>query len=335
MEAANQDLGEYLSVGTSTILQVNPQINGGQRLAATIRGWNDNDYIIVEFQEGNGAVRLSQKDVCELRYLLEGKACGFSSTIAAVERSGALPSARIKWPDSFEQVMFRKAERVKLAASCTVQTEEGGAKAVGEVCDVSLSGCCVVLEDALEEETTLLVSFTFPDGEMLEGAKGIIKNVWEQEGKFFHGLAFENDETNALVSLAGFISRVSERKRTVEGDLNQERRVLVLDDTPEIGEQCEVICEEMGFEAVSANNVVDGMYHLRVALPIILLIKQDMADLPGVEIARLVRSVISAQSLPIYLYGTLDESAKQKALDLEVVDYPNIQSALRNIPKPA
>ena len=331
MVSEKEKLDHYLEVGVAIIIHTDPSVKLSPRIPSVIRGWQVGSYILVDNPRGgNGKCALTEKEVCGVRYLLNGQACAFDTPVLGMEKDTAGNFIRLKWPATIEHVDFRKTERITVSVPCTVTRNENETL-TGNLQDVSLGGCCVVLNEALTPKTEITLSFVFPDGEVLENAVATVCNSRANSDQYYHGLAFKEDETNGLVALASYISRVSERRRSDRGELEPGKQVLIIENDHDAAHKCLDELKAASQECVSAQNVVDAMYHLRVALPKAILIKIAMPELNGLEIGRLVRSVIDAEHLKIYLYGTLDDQGASKAAQLGLEHHPDLDTLLKTV----
>ena len=95
------------------------------------------------------------------------------------------------------------------------------------------------------------------------------------------------------------------------------KRVLVVDDDPELLQLVRVLLSRIGVEAVCVENANDAaQYLLNEALPDLLILDMMLPDISGVEFLRQMRSKSNFDTMPVLILSALiDPDRIRAALD--------------------
>jgi two-component system phosphate regulon response regulator PhoB len=95
------------------------------------------------------------------------------------------------------------------------------------------------------------------------------------------------------------------------------KRVLVLDDDPELLQLVRVLLSRIGVEAICVENANDAaQFLLKEALPDLIILDMMLPDISGVEFLRQMRSKPNFDALPVLILSALiDPDRIRAALD--------------------
>lgn len=95
------------------------------------------------------------------------------------------------------------------------------------------------------------------------------------------------------------------------------KRVLVVDDDPELLQLVRVLLSRIGIEAVCVENATDAaQFLLNESLPDLLILDMMLPDISGVEFLRQMRSKPNFDALPVLILSALiDPERIRAALD--------------------
>jgi len=319
MPNEDKDIERFLSVGNNIMFHTEPNRKDGPRYKTIIRGWRKSDHILLDRPKTQtGAfVALSEGQSCVMRFLVEGRACAFDSYVLNWDTTRQHPYMRIRWPKSLQYVNFRRFERLKLQLPCSIQWPGLDTATNEEIRDMSIGGCGIQASCGCPESSTLLVSFTLPDGSHLQDLKTQVCNVRQVGEHYQLGCRFEEGQEYVTNDIAFFVTSTLDRQRiSSPEDRISDRateRVLIMDDNEQIGARLKRGFEQRGFEALLAGNVVDGMCRLRMSLPVAVVVSETMKDLSGIDIIRIIRNVEDFATTLVYLYGGQDDQLEDRA----------------------
>ncbi|NIA14190.1 MAG: hypothetical protein GWP08_08915 [Nitrospiraceae bacterium] len=295
-----QDTESVLAVGSPAVFRSDPLRATGPRYSTAFRGWRKANYILIDkptILGRNAAIREGQD--CLVQYVRDGTVCSFPSTVFDWTTRSHNAYCRIAWPESVRMESFRKHERVSADSPCQVYL--GDALLEGVVLDVSIGGCRCVASEPLPLGTTGEITFTLPDGSLVERAWFTVRNVREGAGAMWSmGLEFDPSQFLVQNTVAFCVMSVLGRART---DAVTSHRVLVIDDNPEMGE---ILCQQLrrkGYDVFSANGPIDGFHRLYSGSVQILLLRQGLRAMDGLTACRAIQASSMFQSLALYVYG--------------------------------
>ncbi|MCX5771566.1 MAG: PilZ domain-containing protein [Candidatus Hydrogenedentes bacterium] len=297
--ADEKDLELYLNVGCPLVLHPEPFAASAPRFTTCVRGWSKSSYLLIDRPRiNNRFAAIRENQPCIVRFLYNGLACAFDTMILDWDTRQYHSYCRISWPTKFQTVSFRKFERVRAQIPCSFQY--GGNRYTGLIEDISIGGCRIRTSCQMENNTTIEVDLSLPDGCVLEQIRAAVKNVRSAGSEFLLGCQFEEDQPEVESDIAFYVTTVLERG---EVRTTERQRVLIIDDNRTVAMVLRNLFEQKGVEVLPASATLDGLSRLRLSSPDAVLISQRMTDLPGIESARLVRATKGLENLPIYLYG--------------------------------
>ena len=298
MQDQDRDLSEYLAVDEVAVLHLNLTAQWSPRYKAVVRGWCKPYYIIMDRPKyGGRLVHMQKNDSCVVRFLSEGKACGFNSTVMDFDNRVVGPTCLITWPQHIEVLTFRKYKRVKVFAPCQFSLEN--AVLDGEVQDVSVSGCRVLTSAKIMENARIDLTFTLPDGVPIEKIHAIVRNVQYREGTSLLGCEFAEGQQHLQSDIAFLAGSLLQR--TAGGE--NVSRVLIVDENDARAMQLRKVFEARGWLAFTTSNSIEGLLRLRMIVPNALLISDNQKDLPGLQLLSLLQSTRGMEAVPVFIYG--------------------------------
>ncbi len=100
------------------------------------------------------------------------------------------------------------------------------------------------------------------------------------------------------------------------------KKILIIEDTPEILENFTEYLELHGYEVYSADNGKDGVAFAAEISPDLIICDALMAGIDGFEVLRLIRSSLKTPKIPFIFSTSLSEKIdKEEALALGADDY--------------
>lgn len=312
------DLAEHLVVGLVATIHPAGRTDPVHRYLTVIRGWRKDAFITLDLPIVSARFIPVKKDLhCVVRFFANGRACGFDARVLSVNPSIENPYLQVTWPDQFESVAVRRFERIPTHIAGTIAFEGVGDRRC-EIVDLSAGGCRVVTDADVGPVKQVRLSFALPDATWLEDVKAIVRNIKKLADAVALGCEFEKEENLARTSSAFYVSTTLERLRAADAP---NRRLLVIEKDPAVVDVIRTALEPKGYEIVSAPNMVDGFYRLRMLPPRALLINHDLKELPPIEVCKLVRESSGFQKLPIFVYGGEDADLQRRARDLGLTGY--------------
>jgi CheY-like chemotaxis protein/c-di-GMP-binding flagellar brake protein YcgR len=294
-----KDLELYLNVGCPLVLHPEPFEASAPRYSTCVRGWSKSSYLLIDRPRVNNrfaAVRENQP--CVVRFLYNGLACAFDTMVLDWDTRQYHSYCRISWPTKFQTVSFRKFERVRAQIPCGFIY--GGKKHTGTIEDISIGGCRIRTSAQLENDCTIELDLSLPDGCVVEQVRAEVKNVRPAAGEFLLGCQFLEDQPEVESEIAFYVTTVLDRG---EARASERQRILVIDDNRTVAMVLRNLFEQKGIEVLPASGTLDGLSRLRLSSPEAVLISQRMTDLPGIDSARLIRATRGLENLPVFLYG--------------------------------
>jgi CheY-like chemotaxis protein len=300
-----EEIEQHLEVGRPAILQYESGDPENDRFRTVLRGWRRGDYLLIEYA-ADADLRKGQG--CVLRFLAEGKACAFDSTIVDFGSGQFYPFIRISWPSAINYVSVRKHERIPVQVPCKVTMESGEAE--GEILDLSSGGCRLYMQERLERGAELKLHFTLPDGSRIHDLAATVQNQAERHSGALMGCKFSDAAGKLTNDIAIYVSTTLERMRA--GDYQDHNRVIVIDHNPEGLTALQEQLQSMGIEVVPAPSLVDGVFRIRLSIPSAVLVNQELPELSGCEVCRILKGTPRFESLPVLVYGGNDPALEEK-----------------------
>jgi hypothetical protein len=222
------------------------------------------------------------------------------------------PYIRVSWPRKIESVGIRKHERVDLFAPCVI-ARDGEPDLEAHIVDLSAGGCGVKANARIAPQTPARISFNLPDGSAVTEAKATVRSAKAIGQDFLLGLMFDEEE-EARITCDFFVTTTMER---VRGG-GETKRALLLESEDVRSDGTRAKLEEKGYRVVTVTCIVDAFFSLRMAKPSCFWIGAEQAELPAVEICRILRKTNGFSTLPLYVIGG-DESNLEDFKQLDVV----------------
>ncbi len=197
---------QLLSVSLIVLFHPDPLRKDSRRYQSVIRGWRWGEYVMMDRPrvDARSLLMIREGQDCNVRYMIDGKACGFESRVLDFDTARNNPYMRLKWPEQLEYTYFRRGERIKSNLPCTVSVEGDGV-ASGTVVDMSQGGIAIELPSTVEKGKRLFATFELPGGQKIERLPVLVCNVREQGRLYFHGCAFEDTVHPSKEDIAFFV----------------------------------------------------------------------------------------------------------------------------------
>jgi c-di-GMP-binding flagellar brake protein YcgR len=294
-----EPLAARLSVGQPVIIELNADGGEGRhpRVRSTIRGWSDGQYVLLDWPDESGeSARIGKHMPCFVRYLHEGCACGFACRVAEQELVRRA-QFEVTWPMKFEVMRIRQHDRIGVNVHGTIYSAEGK-PLKGEVVDISIGGCRLMLEQDAAEGDELDVTFPLHPGLEIERVPVHVCSVQPHEDLWAVGCEFGKLDARTRHDIEFFIATAEER---VRGMRLAAKRVLVLEEDFDQLAGLRQFLAEAGYEVATAASLVDAFYRLRLYPPDAFIVRGNLKELPAGEVCRIVRNTRGCGQLPIIL----------------------------------
>ena len=318
MSRESKYIESFFQVDAPAVIELDPERKSGARYRTPIRGWRRGVYVLLDLSEVSDlSKRLEHGQKVAVRFIAEGRACAFVSTVRDWQSSRLFPNVRLNWPDSIEYVGVRQHERVQVCVPSTVGMP-GDSEVEGVVLDVSRGGCSVELpEDSeVERDAELELSFELPDGACVEAAPSCVRSIRVVPGAVIAGCCFgESIPRDTAADIEFFVSSTLERLRA---NPTSTQRILVLAPKDPSDDATIAALDSLGFELQVVQEPVDAFFQLRLNRPAALVTAAE-GVLPGVQVCRLVRENRALANVPILVFregeppGDTEEKAVMEA----------------------
>lgn len=308
----DQDVERHLVVGRQMVFQSNPYSKFSPRFLTVLRGWRKSEYLLIDRPMTNGRLGLIRENQeCVLRYVFNGRACAFDSTVLDWDARPHNSYCRISWPRQLSVVQFRRGERFAANLPCTVMA--GELEYEGELADISVCGCCLnsPAEAAIKE--TLLITFKLPDGTPVEKVCSEVKTARLERGRYILGCEFLEGQPTVENDVAFYVINCLGRGRTATIAASAKPRVLIISENPLKTMPLKVSLESQGAEVLVSPYTVEGLYRMRMINPLAVVVDQSQSDLPGFQTARMLRATRGMENLAIFLINAADAKTIKQA----------------------
>ncbi len=325
MESQTQETGEglesYLRVGGAVVFQPDPGHGAASRFNTQVRGWEKMKYVLLDrVSAGNErTLPVHENQPCAVRFVYEGKACAFMTLVEDWNSRRDAGWVRVMWPKALEVVSFRKHERVRAGAPCTL-SREGALLGDGVVRDVSLGGCGILTSVECRFGHKAEVSFVLPTGVPIQNAGIVIRNVGSDgNGQWILGGEFREGQELMINEIAAYVASVL--RPEIGSSESLKRSVLLIENRSSLRDAISNRLTRSGFDAVTAGNAVEGFCRICAARPWLVIVSQKLVDLSGMDVLHALKANATLASLPVLLYGEEDEDIENEALDAGAVRY--------------
>ncbi len=292
-----------LCVGNEVFLEVHFDELNRTRYRTYIRGWEEGKLIILE-QPGSAGAALPRKAYpCAVRFFNQGEIWAFYTTILNTASRRVEGLVQVKWPSKVARVQVRRHERVDLNISCSVSLPAGGLMK-GSLADLSAGGCSLSLNLQLSKGEQIKLSFSLPEGIMIDKHPAIVRNVADckQDG-YRYGCQFTDTETKDPYGIDYYVARKIAQER---GELPPHPLIIVVSRNAEDAVNLQDALGPAGYEVVLAPGVFDLGYHMRASNPTALMLDAGGCDMPPLDVYKLVKKSSGAAALKVALYGGND-----------------------------
>lgn len=319
--AVEKELEDYLRVGQVVLVHAKSVHSPAVRFRSAIRGWHGRARIILDRPGFGNIDPLHEGCSCTVRFLNDGTACAFRTSLTNWLTLSNTRWCHVNWPETFETISFRKHPRVSFSAPCTVRFN--GTAADGTLRDISAGGCGVLTDTTVDAGRQVFLDFSLPSGAAIQNLRSVVRNVRLVQTHTVAGCEFMPGQLPVQSEIILFINQALSRKPGAGGT---SRRLLVIDSDPASSSQLCRILSGSGCETYSAPSAIDGFARLRILGPAAVAVNLQQHDLPGDQIARLIKANPAYINLPIFLYGQPTADAADRASQAGAAFFP--QSAL-------
>ena len=329
--ARTKQLESLLRVGAAVVFQADPSHEMSPRFSTFIRGWEAGKYVILDrIQAGTERVMpVSEGQQCAVRFVHDGEACAFCSSVVDWNSWRDAGWIRVRWPEEMETVPFRKHHRVNVSLPCKL-FQNGTEIGDGEVVDVSIGGCGILTSVDLHFGSQVAVTFFLPNGVQIQNAEFSVRNVRQRSHvQRFLGCEFRAGQEQAQNEIAAFV--VAELRPGNGGRGKAACGILLIEDNTETRNALFARLKQSGYEAAGVSTAIEGFCRLFTSRPSLLIVSQEQKDLPGLDIVRAAKANPTFATLPIFLYGGRDEALKERALEAGAARYFPSTDAVINV----
>jgi len=314
MLVETRNVERLLAVGAVAMIHSEPHRKDGPRFKSTLRGWRKGAHLLLDRprHESGAFAALNEGQPIVLRYLHDGQACAFDTQVMDWDTRKHAPYMRISWPEKIEFMSFRRYERVRVQIEAEMSVAGSAPKKV-EIVDLSIGGCGVHTDVAVETESRVQLTFTLPEGQPVEGVKVVVKNCRPVKSGLFLGCEFTENQMAVESDVAFYVSRMVEMQRQESG-MSADRRVLIIESNPDLNAKLRKQLERQHFDTVMAANLIDAFHRFRAAPPSAVVVNQQFSDLSGVEICRIIHHAAGQETLPVMVYGGEEGAFEEAAL---------------------
>jgi len=306
--AAEKGLGDYLRVGQVVLVHAKSVHSPLVRFRSAIRGWHGGVRIILDRPGFGNIDPLHEGCACTVRFLNNGTACAFRTSLTNWLTLSNTSWCHINWPKTFEAISFRKHPRVPFSAPCMLRLN--GTVAKGMLRDISAGGCGVLTDSTVEAGREVRLDFNLPPGIMIQNLRSVVRNVRLIQAQTVAGCEFMPDQLPVQSEIILFINQALSGK---SGGGATTCRLLVIDSDPaSSGQLCRALSES-GCETYCAPSTIDGFARLRILGPSAVAVNLQQQDLPGDMIARLIKKNSAYTNLPVFLFGEPTADAADRA----------------------
>lgn len=188
------------------------------RITSKVVGVEEDDYIILKMPPGHtlgeAVHKLYTNSIFVARFMNKGTIYGFQSSIIKV-LTDPKKVIFIEYPKKIETHDMRSSKRVDCYLPATIESEKG--KMVGNIVDLSKSGCLVIIDAAkviismvMQTDIEVNISFHIPGVEELIVASAQQKSIRKDSKNVSIGLSFDNLDIELQTKLDNFLAHAGE-----------------------------------------------------------------------------------------------------------------------------
>ncbi len=293
-------LERELAVGTMAFLDINPRSGTPTRCRTAIRGWNPGHSVYVDKPSAKSGIMLRHNQPCALRFIRDGVVWGFLSNIRDPAPERADRVLRLGWPLECSHLHLRRFERVRVSIPCSIDFTDGSS-VQASIRDISCGGCGLVTDVPLAHGSQFSLTFTLPDGLLVESIGAEVRNVRPiSSSECLYGCQFSNLQEYERSGIGLFVVKALTLER---GHEKTSARVLLLSNDQRDADTMRVAASGTDYEIVLAQSVVDLFFQMRAFPPRALLIHARQTLLPADEVCRVVKQTPGFDRLPVIVYG--------------------------------
>jgi CheY-like chemotaxis protein len=253
-----------------------------------------------------------------VRFIAEGLACSFDAEVLEWDHRSQTPCVRVTWPATMAHTAFRKFERIPVRIAIQVRLADGVSHQ-GRLRDLSLGGCGTELTEFVETGTLAHLTFTLPDGSHIRDIEATARGCHPCASGHAVGFQFSPEQEYLESDIAFYIRSTLERKPESGPPPSTRHTVLIIDSDADSCARIRRGASRHAGEVQLAGNALDGIYKVRAASPVLVAIRQDLPDLAGVQVCKLIRSNELTSGIRLFLFGgetpELAETAKEIGVD--------------------
>lgn len=187
-----------------------------RKFCSKIIGWDLPNFIMMELPSVNGVyVDFSRSEIIVARYLFNGTAYGFKSTVIDLVKKPK-PLLFVEFPETIEEVSLRKSPRYEVEILCKLAMRNGEGEVNGLMMNLSKGGCGVHISREKEFPEDLgigeivYISFLLPPKLEIERCTAYIKRIHRSD-YIELGLEFDTvDQRNLdhLTQISNFLDNL-------------------------------------------------------------------------------------------------------------------------------
>ncbi|MFA5859092.1 MAG: response regulator [Elusimicrobiota bacterium] len=99
------------------------------------------------------------------------------------------------------------------------------------------------------------------------------------------------------------------------------KKILIIDDEPNILRVATIRLSKAGYEVVTANDGVKGLELAKTVQPALILLDLSLPELNGSDVCKLIKMDDKLKHIPVIVLSASAESIKDKALSIGADDY--------------
>ncbi len=291
------DIETFLAIDGPVSLQLAVTRRSGQRYRSIVRGWVKSRYIMLDRPRTDARfLHMERGERCVVRFLTQGNACGFESTLLDWDTRPHISYCLVAWPESLDLVAFRKSQRIDLYVPCHILYD--GKKHEAEVRDLSINGCRVSAPIVVTNNEMIELTFTLPDGIPLEGLRAYVRNAHPTDTGSFFGCEFIENQEHIQSDLAFYVAATLDRSST---DHKVAPRVLIVEQDQERIAPLRQAFTDKGWHFFATPSSIEALLRLRMMPPTAVLVNQEQSDVAGVQFMDLLKAARWVETIPVYI----------------------------------